>query len=1005
MKRPYQINKNPTFNITFFKQVHIFVFIIIFILFTYSIFFYFYISQSQKEMLTSSYNFKESLNTILQTEKFLTILINMSVHSGNTEYLGQYSEEQTKLDSIVNQLTTCVSYNKLDEYILKIQNSYKDIRKTEKDIIELLKKRKLNDALKLINSKSYRDQKQNYYKNIKQCSKLLDEYIKTKIKPIYRRKLFPVLHITGSILILFLLMIAALYFIRKYLSEYIKMEDTIQKSEKFYREFFENAPDVIYSIYTDGLIHSLSPSFEKITGWKCDEWIGKPFGKIVHPDDLSVAMSTFQQVLQGEIPKPYELRILSKTGEYLIGEFISIPKFEGNKIVAEVGIVRDITERKKIEEKLRSNETKLKGIVETVNTGIFIIQGTKYIFFNSKFEQMTGYSKDELLSMNFWEVIHPKFQNLVRDRGLARQRNENVPSRYETIIRNKKGEDIWVEFNGTIIELETKNCILGIVYDITERKKSEEILLNSLTEARQYSLEISTLLEISRSILEQKDFKDTAKTIINSCKRLFKVSIGYITLLSKEENEHEIIYSDLGQQEHNIDQSIKFIKISGLPERVYKTGKSFYVNDFMNSEWQKHVPEKHIKIDNLLFAPLKIRNKIIGIIGIANKADNFTTKDEKMLTAIGELTSVALHNSLTIESLRHSEEKFRSVIQSITDAIITIDKNCNIVFWNNSAENMYKYSCDEILGRHIKTVIPDYIEVYYNGKCELNQFKEPISPKKIIKSIGLKKDGTEFPIEISFSKWETKEGIFITSLVRDITERIKTEKEREELYAQLIQSSKLATIGELAAGLAHEIGNPLQTILGNTDLLLLDKKFDELISIKNAALHARQIIENLINISRERNFNFVLADINDIIDNVLSFYGKQLENKKIRLIKKYEKLQHIYVSCVHIQQVFINIITNAVQSMPEGGTLSITTKKVDDMTISVSLKDTGVGILRENFDKIFKPFYTTRKDGAGLGLSISYEIVKQHGGRIEVLSDGINKGAEFIVYLPIMQKS
>ncbi|MDO8734889.1 MAG: PAS domain S-box protein, partial [Elusimicrobiota bacterium] len=234
----------------------------------------------------------------------------------------------------------------------------------------------------------------------------------------------------------------------------------------------------------------------------------------------------------------------------------------------------------------------------------------------------------------------------------------------------------------------------------------------------------------------------------------------------------------------------------------------------------------------------------------------------------------------------------------------------------------------------------------------------------------------------------------MADILAGIIERKKSEQEKENLYLQLLKSDRLASVGELASGLAHEIGNPLQTVLGNADLLLMDnEKSEELKAIKDAALHARTIIKNLLDFSRQGEMIFVKEDIHSLIDKTILLYGKQLELKNIKVIRKYQTdLPKITVSPSHIEQVFLNIITNAQKSMPKGGTLTITTNvaaNVNSQTvdlhqplqnyIEISFKDTGIGIPKENLLRLFEPFFTTKKDGTGLGLSVSYGIVKQHG--------------------------
>ena len=150
----------------------------------------------------------------------------------------------------------------------------------------------------------------------------------------------------------------------KDITELKRAEGALRESEIRYRRLVDTAPGVIYTISWDGTLTSLNPAFEKITGWLCSEWLNKPFAELVHPDDLAKAVETFQQTMRGEIPPPYELRIRTKSGDYLVGEFTSKPLIEKGEVIGELGIARDITERKQLENKLREYIKKLEQEVQ-----------------------------------------------------------------------------------------------------------------------------------------------------------------------------------------------------------------------------------------------------------------------------------------------------------------------------------------------------------------------------------------------------------------------------------------------------------------------------------------------------------------------------------------------------------------------------------------------------------------------------------------------------------------
>jgi len=276
-----------------------------------------------------------------------------------------------------------------------------------------------------------------------------------------------------------------------------------------------------------------------------------------------------------------------------------------------------------------------------------------------------------------------------------------------------------------------------------------------------------------------------------------------------------------------------------------------------------------------------------------------------------------------------------------------------------------------------------------------------------------------------------KANIFIDIAVLSIENAMLFE-EVQKKQVQLIQSEKMSSLGIMAGGIAHELNNPLTTILGNAQLMLdeIPKNntwYETMKEIESSAQRCSRIISDLLLFSRQQNYEFQLADIHWVIEQTLLLCSRQIVLEKIDIVKKYaQDLPKIEVSIPHIQQVFLNIILNAWHAMPDGGTLTITTRKsvngkremVDEKTkqpstvyplpstdspdfIEISFNDTGIGIPEENLNKIFDPFFTTSKSGTGLGLSVSYDIVNKHNGRILVEEGDDNKGTKFTVQLPI----
>ncbi|MCX6165021.1 MAG: cache domain-containing protein [Ignavibacteriae bacterium] len=231
--------------------------------------------------------------------------------------------------------------------------------------------------------------------------------------------------------------------------------------------------------------------------------------------------------------------------------------------------------------------------------------------------------------------------------------------------------------------------------------------------------------------------------------------------------------------------------------------------------------------------------------------------------------------------------------------------------------------------------------------------------------------------------------------------------ELKKIHGQLFRSEKLASIGKLAAGVAHEINNPLTGILTNASLLLEDLKDgdsqkDDVQVIVNETIRCREIVKRLLDFARQTKPQKSLTNINSLIDNIVLLVRNQTSFRNVNIERNlFDEIPEIMADKDQIQQVFINFVLNASDAMPNGGEIKISTRVIENGEyIEVRLNDTGLGISEENKHKIFDPFFTTKESGTGLGLSISYGIVEQHGGTINVESE-LGKGTTFIVLLPI----
>ncbi|PIU14931.1 MAG: hypothetical protein COT21_00180 [Hadesarchaea archaeon CG08_land_8_20_14_0_20_51_8] len=275
----------------------------------------------------------------------------------------------------------------------------------------------------------------------------------------------------------------------KDITELKRAEGALRESEIRYRRLVDTAPDVIYTISWDGTLTSLNPAFEKITGWPCSEWLNKPFAELVHPDDLAKAVETFQQTMRGETPPPYELRIRTKSGDYLVGEFISKPLIEKGEVIGELGIARDITERKRAEEALRESEERYRSLVETSPDAVTMtdLEG-RIIYVSPQTLELHGFkSAEELSGRSAFDLIAPEDHERAMT-NLQKTMKEGIVRKLEYVFLKKDGTHFIGELSVALIKdaYGKPKAFIATTMDITERKQVENKLRES--EKRYYTL-------------------------------------------------------------------------------------------------------------------------------------------------------------------------------------------------------------------------------------------------------------------------------------------------------------------------------------------------------------------------------------------------------------------------------------------------------------------------------------------------------------------------------------
>jgi PAS domain S-box-containing protein len=398
------------------------------------------------------------------------------------------------------------------------------------------------------------------------------------------------------------------------------------------------------------------------------------------------------------------------------------------------------------------------------------------------------------------------------------------------------------------------------------------------------------------------------------------------------------------------------------------------------------------------FIPCRVKNRAIAYIalGQTRKGDYLNSEDLELLEAMSDYVGIALENSRLYKSLEQRAAEYHdlkdfseNIIESINVGVVVEDVNGRMAGWNKALENMTGLNRDATVGRPTEDAIP-------------SEFLHRLSEHRYL----YKQQWSGLTVNFSVTSLLDKSGATRGRLIiiDDITDRIRLED-------QLVQNEKLTSIGLLAAGVAHEVNTPLAVISSYSQMLRKqiapgDAAYKLLEKITSQTFRASEIVNNLLSFSRMNAAEFSAVDIHKVINETLSLAEHPLKTAQIRVSSDLlAETPVVTGNAGKLQQVFLNLILNARDAMPDGGVLGVRTSIVDGR-IEIVVTDSGVGISREHIKKIYDPFFTTKTagKGTGLGLSVTYGIVQEHGGSISVESK-VGGGTSFRLDFPLSRKA
>lgn len=501
---------------------------------------------------------------------------------------------------------------------------------------------------------------------------------------------------------------------------------------------------------------------------------------------------------------------------------------------------------------------------------------------------------------------------------------------------------------------------LAIYRDITRRKKRESLLRASADHFRQLfehvgcgvfiSSREGKFLDANQALLDMLGYSDKSEFLQIDLSRDLYVK-----------PEHRQKFRELIERDGRVvDYEVEFKRKDGRVIPVLLTG--------------------HVRYDE--------EGNIIGYEGI--NVDQTQRKDME-------------------KELREAHDFLNKIIQSSTNAIMAADMTGNIILWNQAAEDTLGYRAEEVIGKI------NIVDIYPEGMA-----------RKVMKLLRSPENGgagklRPYPILFVSSDGRVVEGNLSAAIIYDeqgnelasvgifvdLEERLAMERKLRQTQEQLLQSEKLAAMGRLTSQIAHEINNPLYGIMNTLELLktevppqnkrrkLLDMSLSEIMRLSD-------MLRKMLSFSRPDQEERKSININTVLDEIVMLHAKQLQENSIRIVLELaSELPTVFASTNQLRQVFLNMLSNARDAMPEGGTLTVTTR-LDQTMAAIDIGDTGVGIREENMQRIFDAFFSTKESvkGVGLGLSVCYGFITEHGGDIKVRSKP-GEGTVFTITLPV----
>lgn len=665
-------------------------------------------------------------------------------------------------------------------------------------------------------------------------------------------------------------------------------------------------------------------------------------------------------------------------------------------------------------------------ITEQSPNMIFINSGGRVVYINKRCTDEMGYSKAEICSpdFDFMTLIAPESVERVRSNFAKHMQGQEV-NPYEYSLITKKGDGIAAIITTKLIRYHGEAAILGIITDITERKRAEEEL--------QYRLKFQNLItKVSSQFvnLYPAQIDDEIDHTLQQIGEFTKADRSYAFQFSNDQKSVSCTHEWCADQIEPTIERIQDAPVDSFPWVMtqFLSGRMVLIPRLADLPPEASLLKEELVqqgIQSVLAVPMIVGGKVIGFIGLdsVSEVKMWVEDTGSMLKIVGHVFANALENKKVRQALQESEERLRTVFETFPDPVTIIqaeDGRCIDV--NSAFTRVTGWSPTEMIGKSAAE-----FDIWENP-AERQKLIDGISEKGKVDNLEAKfclKDGRTITALMSAVLIRLNDRPHILTITRDISELKSAQQEREQLKTQLIQAQKMEAIGTLAGGIAHDFNNILGAIIGYAEMALYDTRLDSMEhynidQVLKAGHRAKDLVKQILAFSRKSEQNKQIISLTPIVKEALNLLRASLPTT-IEIKQHIESnLDAIFADPTQIHQVMMNLCTNASHAMADtAGILSVSLQNVDltaksaalypdlsaGLYVKLSISDNGHGLDAATLERIFDPYFTTKAQdkGTGMGLAVVHGIVKGHGGSIQVDSTP-GEGSRFEILFPIMEK-